>query len=122
MSGPLPPFVVTLYNERNASVRAQADGSWGEMLRRGTIAITGFGYFAERAEVDGFTCYNTSLNGKGNRYPDPKSDFLASEDSYILLTVTKNPLKMAVEIKDLDGEVLDRKEFKAGDNIGRSIE
>jgi hypothetical protein len=122
MTGPLPPFVVTLYNERNASVRAQADGSWGDMLRRGTIAITGFGYFAERAELDGFTCYNTSLNGKGNRYPDPKSDFLAGEDSYILLTVTKNPLKMAVEIKDLDGEVLDRKEFKAGDNIGRSIE
>jgi hypothetical protein len=121
MTGPLPPFVVTLYNERNASVRAQAGGSWGDMLRRGTIAITGFGYFAERAEVDGFTCYNTSLNGKGNRYPDPKSDFLASEDSYILLTVTKNPLKMAVEIKNLDGQVLDRKEYGAGDRIGRSM-
>jgi hypothetical protein len=122
MTGPLPPFVVTLYNERNASVRAQAGGSWGDVLRRGTIAITGFGYFAERAEVDGFTCYNTSLSGKGNRYPDPQSDFLASEDSYILLTVTKNPLKMMVEIKTLGGQVLDRKEFKAGDNIGRSIQ
>jgi hypothetical protein len=121
MSGPLPPFVVTMYNERNASVRAQAGGSWGKMLRRGTIAITGFGYFAERAEVDGFTCYNASLNGKGNRYPDPKSDFLASEDSYILLTVTKNPLKMAVEIKNLGGQVLDRKEYGAGDRIGRSV-
>jgi hypothetical protein len=111
MAGPKPPFVVTLYNERNASVRAQAGGSWGTMLRRGTVAITGFGYFAERAEVDGFTCYNTSLSGKGYRYPDPKSDFLAGEDSYILLTFTKKPPKMIVEIKRLDGSVLDRKQF-----------
>lgn len=61
------------------------------------------------------------LNGKGNRYPDRQSDFLASEDSDILLTVAKSPLKMGVEIKGLDGHVLDRKEFKAGDNIGRSL-
>ena len=73
MGGPMPPLVVTLYNERNASVRSQVGGSWGTMLRRGTIAITGFGYFAERAEVDGFTYYNTSLSGKGDKYPDPKS-------------------------------------------------
>ena len=52
LDGPTPPLVVTLYNERNASVRGQVGGSWGAMLRRGTIAITGFGYFAERAEVD----------------------------------------------------------------------
>jgi len=111
MDGPNPPLVVTLYNERNASVRAQVGGSWGAMLRRGIIAITGFGYFAERAEVDGFTCYNTSLSGKGDRYPDPKSQFLASENSYILLSFTKTPLKMVVEIKSLEGQVLDRQEF-----------
>lgn len=115
MGGSKPPLVVTLYNERNASVRAQVGGAWGEMLRRGTIAITGFGYFAERAEVDGFTYYNTSLSGKGDKYPDPKSQFLASENSYVLLTFTKNPLKMAVEIKRLEGQVLDRKEFRAGE-------
>lgn len=115
-TGPLPPLVVTLYNERNASVRAQVGGSWGRMLRRGTIAITGFGYFAERAEVDGCTYYNTSLSGKGDKYPDPKSKFLASENSYVLLTFTKTPLKMAVEIKNLDGQVLDRKEFVAGES------
>jgi hypothetical protein len=115
MSGPSPPLVVTLYNAQNASVRAQRGGSWGTMLRRGTIAITGFGYFAERAEVDGFTCYNTSLSGKGDKYPDPKSQFLASENSYALLTFTKNPLKMTVEIKSLAGQVLDRKTFRAGE-------
>jgi hypothetical protein len=118
MSGPKPPLVVTLYNERNASVRSQAGGSWGSMLRRGTIAITGFGYYAERAEVDGFTCYNTSLGGKGHTYPDPKSQFLASENNYILMTFARKPLKMTVEIKSLDGRVLDSKEFEAKDPYG----
>jgi hypothetical protein len=86
------------------------------MLQRGTIAITGFGYFAERAEVDGFNYYNTSLSGKGDKYPDPNSKFLASENSYVLLTLTKNPLKMTVAIKNLNGQVLDREEFGAGGN------
>jgi hypothetical protein len=104
-------FVVTLYNERNGSMRAQEQGAWHDMFRKGTIAITGFGYYAERAEVDGFTYYNTSLSGKGNQYPDSKSKFLKGADSYILLTLTKNPAKMKVEIKGLDGAVLDRKVF-----------
>lgn len=104
-------FVVTLYNERNGSMRAQEQGAWHGMFRKGTIAITGFGYYAERAEVDGFTYYNTSLSGKGNQYPDSKSKFLKGADSYILLTLMKNPAKMVVEIKGLDGNVLDRKEY-----------
>lgn len=104
-------FVVTLYNERNGSMRAQEQGAWHDMFRKGTIAITGFGYYAERAVVDGFTYYNTSLSGKGNQYPDSKSKFLKGADSYILLTLTKNPAKMKVEIKGLDGAVLDRKVF-----------
>ncbi|MEX1026975.1 MAG: hypothetical protein WD049_03055, partial [Candidatus Paceibacterota bacterium] len=89
----------------------QEGGAWHDMFRKGTIAVTGFGYYAERAEVDGFTYYNTSLSGKGDQYPDPKSQFLKGEDSYILLTVTKNPPKMIVEIKGLDGSVLDRREY-----------
>ena len=92
-------------------MRAQERGAWDGMFRIGTIAITGFGYYAERAEVDGVTYYNTSLSGKGNQYPDSKSDFLKGEDSYILLTIAKNPAKMVVEIKGLDGSVLDRKVF-----------
>ena len=105
-------FVVTLYNERNGSMRAQARGAWHDMFRKGTIAITGFGHYAERAEVDGLPYYNTSLSGKGTHYPDPKSAFLKGEDSYILLTLTKNPAKMVVEIKGLGGTVLDRKIFQ----------
>lgn len=105
-----PGFVVTLYNERNSNIRNKADGKWHELFRRGTCSITGFGYFVERAEVDGFSYYNTSLNGRGNQYPDPQSKFLAGEDSYILLTV-KNGGKMTVEIKNHKGEVLDRRGF-----------
>jgi hypothetical protein len=104
-----PGFVVTLYNERNASIRNQAQKRWHELFRRGTCCITGFGYFAERAEVDRFPYYNTSLNGRGNQYPDPNSKFLAGEDSYILLTVKRDG-PMIVEIKSLDGKVLDRRE------------
>ncbi len=104
-------FVVTLYNERNGSMRAQEKGAWHSLFRKGTIAITGFGYYAERAEVDDFTYYNTSLSGKGNQYPDPKSAFLKGADSYILLALTKDPAKMVVEIKGLDGTVLDRKVY-----------
>jgi hypothetical protein len=111
MADQSPKFVVTLYNERNGSMRAQEQGAWHEMFRKGTIAITGFGYYAERAEVDGFTYFNTSLSGKGSQYPDAKSKFLKGADSYILLTLTKNPAKMEVEIKGLDGSVLDRKVF-----------
>lgn len=72
---------------------------------------TTYHYSVSTAEVDGFTCYNTSLSGKGDRYPDPDSKFLQSEDSYILLTFTKKPPQMTVEIKGLDGTVLDRKQF-----------
>lgn len=113
MEGPKPPFVVTIYNERNANVRAQEGGMWGKMLRQGTVAITGFGHFAERPEADGFCYYNTSLYGRGNRYPDAHSKFLKSQNNYVLLTFTKRPLAMIVELKDLDGAVLDRREFPA---------
>ncbi|WP_339748623.1 metallophosphoesterase [uncultured Rubinisphaera sp.] len=106
-----PGFVVTLYNERNASVRNQAQKQWHDLFQRGTCCITGFGYFAERAEVDGFPYYNTSLSGKGNQYPDPNSKYLASEDSYILLTVKRGG-SMTVEIKSLKNKVLDHQAYK----------
>ena len=105
-----PVFNVTLYNERNGSVRNQAKKQWHDLFRQGTCCITGFGYFAERAELDGLHYYNTSLNGKGTRYPDPHSRFLAGEDSYLLLTVKRDG-PMTVEIKSLKGTVLDRQTF-----------
>jgi hypothetical protein len=106
-----PAFVVTLYNERNASIRNQAKGKWHDLFRRGTLSISGFGYFAERAEADGFPYYNTSLDGKGNQYPDPQSKFLTGDDSYVLLTVPRHA-KMTVEIKSMKSMVLDRQEYE----------
>ncbi|MCX7045220.1 MAG: metallophosphoesterase [Candidatus Sumerlaeota bacterium] len=101
-------FVITLYNERNSDMRGQEKGEWGRMFQKGTAAITGFGYFAERAEVNGFPYFNTSLSGKGAKYPDPASKFFQGEDSYILLTFRNGPAQMTVEIKSLDGSVMDR--------------
>jgi hypothetical protein len=105
-----PGFVVTLYNERNSTMRGQAKGAWDRLFRKGTIAVSGFGYFAERAEADGFHFWNTSLGGKGDRYPDPHSKFLAGEHNYLLITVEKK--QMTVELKSLDGRVLDRQEYR----------
>lgn len=103
-------FVVTLYNERNASVRQQAQKRWQAMFQRGTCCISGFGYFAERAEAADVTYYNTSLSGKGKPYRDPESKYLASQDSYLLLTIERAG-PMVVEIKGLNREVLDRRTF-----------
>ena len=103
--------MVTLYNERNATIRNQASGAWHDLFRRGTCCITGFGYYAERAEVDGFPYYNTSLSGTGDQYPDSHSKFLAGQDNYILLTVERVGT-MTVAIKNLKGEALDRRVYK----------
>jgi hypothetical protein len=104
------PFVITIYNERNASIRGQAKGGWHELFRKGTACITGFGHFAERAEVDGLLYFNTSLNGKGNMYPDPKSKALFSEDNYVLLTFNREGKTLTIDLKRLDGKLLDRTE------------
>lgn len=119
MTGPKPPFVVTLHNERNGTMRAQEKGAWHRLFSQGTAVISGFGYFAERAEADNFQYYNTSLSGKGAKYPDPKSAFFASEDSYVLLTVDRAHRKMMVELKSLEGKVLDKKEFAAPQGSGK---
>lgn len=106
-----PKFVVTLYNEKNSRVRDMAGGRWGELLKKGTCCISGYGYFAERAEVDGVSYCNTSLNGPKEIRPDPNSVFLAETTSYVLLTV-KREGNLVIEIKNLKGEVLDRRESR----------
>lgn len=106
-----PGQIVTLYNERNASIRSQLQGGWHNLFRRGTICVTGFGYFAERAELDGLTYYNTSLSGRGKQYSDPHSKFLAGKGSYLLLTCNRSSGTMKVEIQDLNNKVLDQKSF-----------
>jgi hypothetical protein len=107
MNGAKPALTVTIINERNGSMRAQEKSEWHRLFTKGTAVISGFGYFAERADVDGFSYYNTALSGKGAKYPDPKSAFFASEDSYVLMTVKAGEKKIRVELKKLDdGSVL----------------
>ncbi|MCD6050692.1 MAG: hypothetical protein K0Q55_2095, partial [Verrucomicrobia bacterium] len=111
MNAPKAGHIITIYNEKNSAMRAQVKGKWGQLIQKGSLAITGFGYFAERAEVDGFSYYNTALKGNGDKYPDPKSAFLASEHSYILLTFKKDTGELIVALKALDGRVLDQKAY-----------
>ncbi|MBS0210324.1 MAG: metallophosphoesterase [Planctomycetes bacterium] len=106
--GARPRFVVTLQNERNATMRAQHGATWHRLFRQGSLVISGFGYFAERAEVDGLSYYNTAL-GVGAKYPDPQSKFFASVASYVLLSI--KPDAMRVELKSLAGDVLDARTF-----------
>lgn len=104
-------YVITLYNEKNSVTRSQAKGKWGQLIQKGSLAITGFGYFAERAEVAGFSYYNTALKGDGDKYPDTKSAFFASEHSYLLLSFKQATGELTVALKALDGRVLDVKTY-----------
>ncbi len=106
-------FVVTVYNEMNRTMRGHGGGIWGSLFEKGTMAITGFGHFAERAEVQGFPYFNTAL-GTGTRYADPKARFFAVTPSYMLLTFRKGAPSVTVEIKDLEGVVLDKTSWPVG--------
>ncbi|MDO5581913.1 MAG: metallophosphoesterase [Planctomycetia bacterium] len=104
-------FTITVQNERSSSVRDLCKGIWGKEMKKSTICVSGFGYFAERAEHEGGTWYNISLHGKGARYPDPYSQFFQSRDSYLLITLKRAEGTLSAEIKDLDGICIDRKVF-----------
>ncbi len=78
-----------------------------------TACITGFGSFAERAVFDGHPYFNTSVSGRGDRYPDPHSAFLAGRDNYVLLTFHRGTDELVINLKALDGSVLDRTSYPA---------
>ncbi|RBP39081.1 calcineurin-like phosphoesterase family protein [Roseimicrobium gellanilyticum] len=101
-------FVFSLINEKQSSLAGATKGIWHEQFRKSSALITGFGYFAERAELDGGLPYfNTCLKGDGSPYKDAKAQFFKSEDNYLLLTFKKGAPSMTVQFKNLLGEVLD---------------
>lgn len=105
-------FVVTIYNERHRDVRTISQGIWHEEFKKGTtICLTGFGNYYERSETDGISFFNTSINGKGTKFPDPKQVKLIQEDNYLLLTFDAARKSMTVEAKDFNGKILDRKDW-----------
>lgn len=102
------PFVFTIMNEKQSTVKGLTKDLWHEYFRKGSALITGFGYFGERAELDGGLPYfNTSLNGEGDVYKDPQSKFLVSADNYLLLIFKQGDDKMTMQMKNLRGEVMD---------------
>ena len=111
---PRPPFTITLHNTMNSVARNLASGEWLRLMRRGTLVATGYGYYAERADENGFPWYNTALGCNGDVYKDKYSKFLASEHSYLLFTFKRGASKMQTEIKRLgDGKALDTQVFNA---------
>lgn len=105
------PFLITLDNEQNALMRGYDGGAWLPLFLQCSAVITGYGYFGERAEVEGMPFFNTCLKGNGDLYKDPKSVFVTREDNYILLTLTRDAAQMKVEIKNFAGDVLDVREI-----------
>jgi beta-lactamase superfamily II metal-dependent hydrolase len=101
-------FVFTLNNEKQTQVFGRTKGLWHGQFAKGSALITGFGYFAERAELkEGIPYFNTCLKGDGAAYKDPQSKFFAREDNYLLLTFKAGEAQMKAELKNLRGEVLD---------------
>lgn len=105
------PFLITLMNEKNETVRIMQGGIWKNSLDKNTVIITGCCYMSERAETDGVYYLNTSTIA-GDIYPDPFSKSLYREPAYLILLFRKDkPLQ--VEIKKLDGILLERFEVSA---------
>ncbi len=105
-------FVITLMNEKQTQVAGLTKGAWHEHFCQGSALITGFGYFADRAELSGgLPYYNTCLKGDGDLYKDPQSKFFAQQDNYLLLTFTAGAPTMKLQFKNLRGEVLNTTEI-----------
>lgn len=105
-------FVFTLMNEKQTQVAGLTKGAWHEHFRKGSALVTGFGYFADRAELaGGLPCFNTCLKGDGANYKDPKSVFFSQQDNYLLLTFIAGAPTMKVQFKNQKGEVLDTREI-----------
>lgn len=105
-------FVLTLINEKQTKVAELTKGAWHDHFQKGSALISGFGYFADRALLtQNLPYYNTCLKGDGDLYKDPKSQFHAREDNYLLLSLTAGDATMKVQFKNLNGAVLDTTEI-----------
>jgi hypothetical protein len=95
-------------NEKQTTVKALTKDLWHEYFRKGSALITGFGYFGDHAELDGGLPYfNTCLNGEGDVYQDPQSKFFVRTDNYLLLTFERGAGAMTLQMKNLQGAVMD---------------
>ena len=106
-------FVITLFGETGRTVRSHADGDWQRSIEKGTLAISGECYHAERTEVNGFPYDNTSVRGNGSFGIDPDAALLDKSASYLLLTLNKGSDQLTAVLKTLDdGRELDRQTYR----------
>jgi hypothetical protein len=106
-------FVITMFGETGGTVRRHAQGGWKRVIEKGTLAISGECYHAERTVVDGMTYYNSSVRGNGTFGHDPQAAFSDKAASYQLITLDRDAGTMTVALKALDdGRVLDQQAFK----------
>jgi hypothetical protein len=99
--------VITLFGETGGRVRSHAGGEWKRLIAKGTMAISGEAYHAERTVVDGLPYYNTSVRGNGTFGIDPEHAFRDPAGGYLLITLDQATGAMKVAVKALDGRVLD---------------
>ncbi len=107
-------FVITLQNGQNSFLTRMK--KWEDMLNKGTITISGSGYYAERFKSDTHIFYNTSVAGPGNVPPLVDNDIhlVKSIRSYMILTFNRVERTMIVELKELEsGHIIDYQIFKA---------
>ncbi|WP_218932054.1 metallophosphoesterase [Adhaeretor mobilis] len=106
--------LITLYNSSNTVV-ANPDGvfkHWKPFLRKNTAILTGYGLYAERAEMQGLPWYNSSLvKGRPqDMYFDKNQAFGAGVSSYVLMKFNNDTHQLVIELKNVeDGSVLDTK-------------
>lgn len=99
--------VITLFGETGSRVRSHAGGEWKRLIAKGTMAISGEAYHAERTVVDGLPYYNTSVRGNGSFGIDPDHAFRDLAGGYLLITLDQATGAMKVAVKNLEGAVLD---------------
>jgi hypothetical protein len=112
VQGQLPHFVVTLYNEKNETVRNTSNGAWSNLLSHTTITGTAYSYMAERAQAGTVTYYDTSLDASLGKLLDSMSQVSFSIPNYMLLEFNRAAGTMSVDLKNLtNGASLDHKVF-----------
>lgn len=101
--------VITLMNEKRTSLKGTSGtgNSWLTQFLRTSAVVTGYGYFGEVATLSGKTPYfNTCLQGSSDKYLDPESTFVTTDDTYVLLNATSTSGPVRMELKNLSGKIL----------------
>jgi len=111
-------FMLTFHNERNGFMRSLERGEWETLFRQNSAILSGFGSYAERAEVKGTPYFNAALKEK-DAYGDRRYlKFYEATPSYLLLHIPREGETMAVELKRTDGTLLDRSEWPGRARMG----